>query len=140
MSDDVEGVGREEGAEPHVMGRKGFAERAFRPRGFAAMSPAKRREIAAKGGKAAHAQGKAHQFTSEEAREAGRAGGVAVSADRESMRERGRRGGVAASRDRKHMAEIAAKGGKAVSMDREHMAEMGRRSVEARRARKEPAA
>lgn len=46
-------------------------------RGFAAMDPAKVREIASKGGKAAHEQGTAHQFTSEEARAAGKKGGVA---------------------------------------------------------------
>ncbi len=44
-------------------------------RGFASMSPEKRREIAQKGGKAAHAQGRAHIWTSEKAREAGRKGG-----------------------------------------------------------------
>jgi len=43
--------------------------------GFAAMDPAKVREIASKGGKAAHAQGKAHEFTVEEARIAGALGG-----------------------------------------------------------------
>lgn len=48
-----------------------------RPRGFAAMDPAKVREIASKGGRAAHAQGTAHQFTTEEARVAGRRGGNA---------------------------------------------------------------
>lgn len=48
-----------------------------RPRGFAAMDRAKVSEIASKGGKAAHAHGTAHQFTSEEAREAGKKGGVA---------------------------------------------------------------
>ncbi len=46
-------------------------------RGFAAMDPQKQREIASKGGKAAHAKGTAHEFTSEEAREAGRKGGEA---------------------------------------------------------------
>jgi len=46
-------------------------------RGFAAMDPAKVAEIASKGGKAAHAAGTAHQFTSDEAREAGKKGGVA---------------------------------------------------------------
>ena len=44
-------------------------------RGFAAMDEDKQREIARKGGKAAHEKGTAHQFTSEEAREAGRKGG-----------------------------------------------------------------
>lgn len=46
-------------------------------RGFAAMDRELVSAIASKGGKAAHAAGTAHQFTSEEAREAGRRGGVA---------------------------------------------------------------
>lgn len=45
-------------------------------RGFAAMDPDKQRAIASLGGKHAHKIGKAHQFTSEEAREAGRKGGL----------------------------------------------------------------
>jgi uncharacterized protein len=48
-----------------------------RPRGFAAMDRKKVSEIASKGGKAAHAAGTAHQFSSDEARNAGRKGGVA---------------------------------------------------------------
>lgn len=40
-------------------------------RGFAGMDPDRQREIAAEGGRAAHASGNAHEFTSEEAREAG---------------------------------------------------------------------
>lgn len=44
-------------------------------RGFAAMDEEEQRRIASKGGKAAHAQGTAHEWTSEEAREAGRKGG-----------------------------------------------------------------
>ena len=44
-------------------------------RGFASMSPEKQREIASKGGRAAHAKGTAHEWTSEEARNAGRKGG-----------------------------------------------------------------
>jgi uncharacterized protein len=46
-----------------------------RGRGFASMSPEKKREIASKGGKAAHALGTAHKWTSEEAQAAGRKGG-----------------------------------------------------------------
>ena len=46
-------------------------------RGFAAMSVEMRREIASKGGKAAHEKGTAHEFTSEEARQAGHKGGLA---------------------------------------------------------------
>jgi hypothetical protein len=40
-------------------------------RGFASMDPARQREIASEGGKAAHQKGTAHEFTSEEARKAG---------------------------------------------------------------------
>ncbi len=48
-----------------------------KPRGFAAMDPEKVRAIASKGGKAAHEAGTAHQFSTEEAREAGKRGGNA---------------------------------------------------------------
>ena len=44
-------------------------------RGFASMTPEKQREIASKGGRAAHVKGTAHEWTSEEARSAGRKGG-----------------------------------------------------------------
>ena len=47
------------------------------PRGFAALDPQAQRAIAAKGGRAAHQKGTAHEFTSEEARIAGRKGGEA---------------------------------------------------------------
>ena len=46
-----------------------------RPRGFAAMSPEKQKAIASKGGKAAHAKGRGHEWTSETARAAGARGG-----------------------------------------------------------------
>jgi uncharacterized protein len=46
-------------------------------RGFASMSPEKQREIASKGGRAAHQKGTAHEWSSDEAREAGRKGGMA---------------------------------------------------------------
>ena len=62
-------------------------------RGFASMSPEKQREIARKGGRAAHEKGKAHEFTSDEARNAGRKGGEKVSVNRNHMAEIGRRGG-----------------------------------------------
>lgn len=45
-------------------------------RGFASMEPGKQREIARKGGKAAHEKGTAHEFTPEEAKKAGRKGGT----------------------------------------------------------------
>lgn len=44
-------------------------------RGFASMSPEKQREIASKGGRAAHERGTAHEWTADEARSAGRKGG-----------------------------------------------------------------
>jgi general stress protein YciG len=56
-------------------------------RGFASMDRGKQREIASKGGRAAHQKGTAHEWTSEEAREAGRKGGVA------SHRRKDRSGG-----------------------------------------------
>ena len=62
-------------------------------RGFASMDQAKQREIASKGGRAAHAKGTAHEFTSDEARVAGRKGGEAVSRDRAHMATIGREGG-----------------------------------------------
>jgi uncharacterized protein len=46
-------------------------------RGFASMDRTKQRDIASKGGKAAHQKGTAHEWKSEEAREAGRKGGMA---------------------------------------------------------------
>lgn len=45
-------------------------------RGFASMDPEKQREIARKGGRAAHEKGTAHEWTSDEARNAGRKGGL----------------------------------------------------------------
>ena len=73
-------------------------------RGFASMDPNKQREIASKGGKAAHAKGTAHEFDSGEAREAGRKGGVAVSRNREHMAAIGRRGGEARGHSRARSA------------------------------------
>jgi general stress protein YciG len=95
-------------------------------RGFASMAQERQRQIASKGGKAAHIKGRAHEFTPEQAREAGRKGGQAVSRDRLHMARIGRKGGEAVSGDRAHMARIGRKGGAAVSEDRQHMAEIGR--------------
>lgn len=61
--------------------------------GLANVSPERRAQIAAMGGRKAHATGKAHRFTSEEAAQAGRKGGHAVSRDREHMAKIGRVGG-----------------------------------------------
>jgi general stress protein YciG len=62
-------------------------------RGFAGMSEQRQRAIAAEGGRAAHKQGTAHEFSRAEARQAGQKGGDAVSRDRRHMAEIGRRGG-----------------------------------------------
>jgi uncharacterized protein len=89
-----------------------------RGRGFAGMDDQKQREIASKGGKAAHQKGKAHEFTPEEAREAGSKGGKAAHEKgtaheftAEEARVAGRKGGEAISQDRQHMATIGRKGG-----------------------------
>jgi general stress protein YciG len=81
-------------------------------RGFASMDEEKQREIASKGGKAAHEKGTAHEFTSEEAREAGRKGGETVSENREHMSQIGKKGGETVSKDREHMSDIGREGGK----------------------------
>jgi general stress protein YciG len=72
-------------------------------RGFAVMSPEKQREIASKGGKAAHAAGTAHEFSIEEARRAGQKGGRSHS--REHMSELGKLGGKAARRSKDEVTE-----------------------------------
>jgi len=56
------------------------------------MSKERRQEISAKGGKRSHELGRAHRFTSSDAREAGRAGGTKVSSDREHMSTIGKKG------------------------------------------------
>ena len=56
-------------------------------RGFASMSQDQQREIASKGGRAAHRLGTAHKFTSEEAREAGRKGGRRSSKGKEKNQD-----------------------------------------------------
>jgi len=77
-------------------------------RGFASMDAEKRKAIASKGGKAAHAKGRAHKFTPEEARIAGSKGGSVVSSDRAHMAEIGRRGGMAARRNSAKRSAIRA--------------------------------
>jgi hypothetical protein len=69
-------------------------------RGFASMDRAKQREIASKGGKAAHQKGTAHEWTSEEARDAGR------------------KGGIASHQRRREQASPSSNGDQEVSMDR----------------------
>ena len=70
-------------------------------RGFASMDPNRQKEIASKGGRAAHAKGTAHEWSADEAREAGRKGGETVSRDRAHMAAIGREGGGARSANRR---------------------------------------
>jgi general stress protein YciG len=67
-------------------------------RGFAAMDPERQRAIASKGGRAAHESGKAHEWSSEEARAAGRAAhesGKAHEWNTAEARKAGHLGGIA---------------------------------------------
>jgi general stress protein YciG len=73
---------------PHaVEAARGGETKTPRPRGFAAMDRRLVTEIARKGGKAAHTAGTAHEFTTDEAREAGRKGGRATHAKRRKAAE-----------------------------------------------------
>jgi hypothetical protein len=85
-------------------------------RGFASMDPARQREIASKGGRAAHEKGTAHEWSSDEARVAGQKGGIAVSRDRAHMAAIGREGGESRSRASRQARE---QGGGAMGGDRE---------------------
>lgn len=100
-------------------------------RGFASMDPERQREIASKGGKAAHAKGTAHEWTTDEARHAGRKGGEVVSRDRAHMEAIGRAGGEARGRARARLAEQRTRGYQdreaAVLLSREGMPDDTRR-------------
>jgi general stress protein YciG len=82
-------------------------------RGFAAMDENQQREIASKGGQAAHQKGTAHEFDSEEARRAGQKGGEAVSRNREHMADIGRKGGESRQSASRAAAAAAAAAGAA---------------------------
>ena len=71
------------------------------------MDTHRQREIARKGGRAAHEKGKAHEFTPDEARAAGRKGGEKVSVNRRHMAEIGRRGGRSSAQRRRPGSEGA---------------------------------
>lgn len=72
-------------------------------RGFASMDGEKQRQIASEGGRVAHQRGAAHEFSHDEAREAGRKGGQRISKNREHMAAIGRKGG---SRGRARTTDI----------------------------------
>ena len=92
-------TGGESGSRSDNASESGSAQRRSN-RGFASMDRSKQREIASKGGRAAHQKGTAHEFDSSEARAAGRKGGVTVSRNREHMAAIGRRGGEARGANR----------------------------------------
>ncbi|MGZ8413127.1 MAG: KGG domain-containing protein [Gemmatirosa sp.] len=94
-------------------------------RGFASMDANRQREIASKGGRAAHAKGTAHEWSSDEARVAGQKGGIAVSRDRAHMAAIGREGGESRSRASR-VAREQQRGG--VSSDREMQRTVSRES------------
>jgi general stress protein YciG len=77
-----------------VTSNPGENQRSSHRRGLASADQATRQRVASQGGRAAHAKGTAHEWTSEEAREAGRKGGKVVSQDRQHMSEIGRKGGL----------------------------------------------
>jgi uncharacterized protein len=78
-----------------------------RKRGFAILSAERRTEIARQGGQISHARGRAHEFSRDEAREAGRKGGRAVSGNRQHMATIGRAGGHASQVRRREQATRA---------------------------------
>lgn len=87
---------RGEGGGGSAGGSGGGSNRPKQRRGFAAMDPAKQKEIASKGGKASHALGTGHEWTSESAREAGRKGGQASRGGRGKLPSGGSEGGTPA--------------------------------------------
>lgn len=91
-------------------GAGGNAQKSDQPakRGFAAMDQNQQREIASKGGQAAHQRGTAHEFDSEEARRAGQKGGEAVSRNRAHMADIGRKGGESRQSAQRAAAAAAA--------------------------------
>ena len=100
-------------------------------RGFASMDANRQREIASKGGRAAHAKGTAHEWTSDEARVAGRKGGEVVSRDRAHMAAIGREGGESrgAKNRRRQTVGRGAEAGGVVYSDRESPVEVSREGM-----------
>lgn len=97
-------------------------------RGFASMDSSRQREIASKGGRAAHAKGTAHEWTSDEARVAGRKGGEVVSRDRSHMAAIGREGGESRGAKNRRRQGVGGASGSAYS-DRESPVEVSREGM-----------
>jgi len=104
-------------------------------RGFASMDASRQREIASKGGRAAHAKGTAHEWTSDEARTAGRKGGEVVSRDRAHMAAIGREGGESRGAKNRRRQTAASRGSEAMGgsggaySDRESPVEVSREGM-----------
>lgn len=99
-------------------------------RGFAAMDVAQQREIASKGGQAAHQKGTAHEFDSEEARRAGQKGGEAVSRNREHMADIGRKGGESRQASQRAASAAAGNAQRAGAMPEHKPGQQGRKEGE----------
>src|SRR5690349_25065874 len=97
-------------------------------RGFASMDANRQREIASKGGRAAHQKGTAHEWTSDEARVAGRKGGEVVSRDRAHMAAIGREGGESRGAKNRRRHGVNGVSGSAYS-DRESPVEVTREGM-----------
>ncbi len=97
------------------------------------MDSNRQREIASKGGRAAHAKGTAHEWTSDEARVAGRKGGEVVSRDRAHMAAIGREGGESRGAKNRRRQTAASRGSEATSggaySDRESPVEVSREGM-----------
>ena len=113
-----------------------------RPRGFAAMDRKLVSEIARKGGKAAHTAGTAHEFTSEEARVAGRKGGRATHAKRRQVAEEASATRRSPQRAESGSAERQGRGGGRASFDgaREVLPLWPRQALDEERAGRDPRA
>jgi general stress protein YciG len=101
-------------------------------RGFASMDVGRQREIASKGGRAAHAKGTAHEWTSDEARVAGRKGGEVVSRDRAHMAAIGREGGESRGAKNRRRQTAASRGSESSGgaySDRESPVEVSREGM-----------
>ena len=110
-------------------------------RGFASMDAERQKEIASKGGRAAHAKGTAHEWSRDDARNAGRKGGEVVSRDRAHMAAIGREGGEARGRStsRNRQTTSFADRESALSVTREGMPPTRGLSDRAERADREEA-
>jgi len=101
-------------------------------RGFASMDVSRQREIASKGGRAAHQKGTAHEWTSDEARVAGRKCGEVVSRDRAHMAAIGREGGESRGAKNRRRQTAASRGSESSGgaySDRESPVEVSREGM-----------